>query len=339
MAGGSGTITRRTTAAREEARLGGGTGLPATPETSALDLHVFRFRLRALGTVRFDSFPGPALRGALGDSPEVSTRLFTPPAALPQKRFADPPRPVTLRPRFDAGVYAPGSQLELDMTLVGGAGAALGALVRALMRLGEQGIGDGRRGHPGAGRFTLERVDAVGPRGVAPVVTSRGLFRPQSFPWRFPHDFDAPGPARGGSVRVEFDSPTFVNRDGETRGDLTFRSVVDDLLRRVSLLAQAYGAGIVYPRESELALLEAAAGVRSRDAALRWREVERFSRRQRSSMTFGGWMGWIEYEGDDFAPWLPLLRAAGLLHVGKHTAFGFGQARLAERFPEEEVQG
>ncbi|HEU0079613.1 MAG TPA: hypothetical protein VFQ76_18290, partial [Longimicrobiaceae bacterium] len=95
-------------------------------------LHVYRFRLRALGSLCFPGFPGPALRGGLGDSREVHALLFEPPAALPHKRFADPPRPITLRPRFGAGTYGPGSVLEVEMTLVGSAGAHLLPVVRAL---------------------------------------------------------------------------------------------------------------------------------------------------------------------------------------------------------------
>jgi hypothetical protein len=297
----------------------------ATP--SRLDLHVFRFRLHTAGTVRFGGFPGPVLRGALGESREVYARLFAPPPALPQKRFADPPRPVTLRPRFGAGVYGPDSVLELDMTLVGNAGAALPAVMRALVQLGRDGIGEGRGDSPDAGRFSLDRVDALGPCGAIPVVTPEGLFHPVRAPWRFPDEMEAEK-RDVASVRLELVSPTFINRRGEPRGTLAFSDLVDDLLRRVSLLSQAYGGGTVYTREEEGALLEAAQDVEAMDSALRWTEVERYSRRQHGPMTFGGWMGWVEYAADP-APWMPLLRAAPLLHVGKHTAFGFGEIRLA----------
>jgi hypothetical protein len=265
-----------------------------------MDLHIYRFRLRTLGTLRFGTFPGPALHGALGESREVYARLFAPPPALPQKRFADPPRPVTLRPRFGAGVYGPESVLELELTLVGSAGAALPAVVRALAQLGEEGIGDGRRDGDEAGRFTLEQVDSLGPRGTMPVVTPEGLFRPVQSPWRFPTEFasaDAAEPAAD-RFRLDLVSPTFVNRRDQPRGTLAFSDLVDDLLRRVSLLSQGYGGGGVYTREEEFALLDAAAGVEAVDSAVRWTEVERYSRRQRGSMTFGGWMGWVEYAAD-----------------------------------------
>jgi CRISPR/Cas system endoribonuclease Cas6 (RAMP superfamily) len=45
-------------------------------------------------------------------------------------------------------------------------------------------------------------------------------------------------------------------------------------------------------------------------------------------MTFGGGMGRVRYAVEP-TPWLPLLRAGELLHVGKHTTFGFGAIELS----------
>lgn len=300
----------------------------------ALPLYANCALLRATAPIEFDEFPGPVIRGALGDDAAVYAALFRPPPVLPQRRFADPPRPLLLRPRFCAGRYGEGSALELDLTLVGAAGAHLPAIIRALARLGAHGLGPAR--HAGGGCFTLERVDALGPGGAtSPIVTPDGRVRAAPLPWRFPHDFagtpEHPAPATSSFV-LELRSPTFVRRGDEPRGTLEFRAVVDDLLRRVSLLSQAYGEGPVYPREAEREMLAAASAVPVADAAVRWLEVPRFSRTQRSPMTFGGWMGWVRYSGDP-APWRALLRAARLLHVGKHAAFGFGEVLLKEEHP------
>lgn len=296
-----------------------------------MQLHVYRFRLRAVGSLRFPAFPGPALRGALGDSREVHALLFDPPPALPQKRFADPPRPVTLRPRFGAGTYAPGSVLEFELTLVGSAGAHLLPVVRALLALGQTGIGATREGSAMDGRFELERVDAVGPRETAAVVTADGLFRPVLLPWRYPDDFAVPPSPGAERFTLELLTPTFVRRRGEPRGALAFRDLVDELLKRVSLLSLAYGEGPVHTREEEAALLEAAVGIETEDAAVSWTEVPRYSRRQGKRMGFesgfAGWMGRVTCRGSP-DPWLSLLRAAPLVHLGRHTAFGLGEVHL-----------
>jgi CRISPR/Cas system endoribonuclease Cas6 (RAMP superfamily) len=123
-------------------------------------------------------------------------------------------------------------------------------------------------------------------------------------------------------------TPTFIRRGDDSRGTLQFRDLVDDLLRRISLLSRAYGDGPVHRRHEELAMTDATASVAIEDAAVRWMEVPRFSRNQRQAMTFGGWMGWVRY-AVDAVPWFPLLRAAELLHVGKHTTFGFGAVEFS----------
>jgi hypothetical protein len=146
-------------------------------------LHRYRIRLRTRGTLRFPAFPGPALRGALGDQGDVYAAFFRPPPALPQKRFADPPRPIVLHPRFGPGTYGPGSALELDVTLTGSAGAHLATLLRGIARTGEQGIGAERNPATGAGTYTLERADAHAPHCTHPIVTPDGWVRLRPDPW------------------------------------------------------------------------------------------------------------------------------------------------------------
>jgi hypothetical protein len=291
-----------------------------------LPLHVYRFRLRTLGPVEFTTFPGPALRGALGDDRAAYAAFFSPPPVLPQARFADPPRPLVLRPRFGAGCYGEGSALEIDVTLAGRAAHHLAALIRAVASVADSGVGPAR--HAGGGRLRLERADALGPGGLRhAVVTEDGQVRPVMRPWHFPADFAGTDERERGGFTLGLRSPTFIRRGADPRGTLAFGAVIDDLLRRVSLLGQGYGSGPVYAREQEEEMLAAARTVELVDAAVRWAEVPRYSRNQRAPMTFGGWMGTVRYAGDP-APFGPLLRAAALLHAGKHTGFGFGQLHL-----------
>jgi hypothetical protein len=51
-----------------------------------------------------------------------------------------------------------------------------------------------------------------------------------------------------------------------------------------SLLGEAYGGGPVPPSRQEEALVRAAESVRIADAAVRWQEVPRYSRSQRTPM-------------------------------------------------------
>lgn len=303
-----------------------------------MQLHRYRFRLRTLGPIRFPVFPGPALRGAIGDQRDLYAALLRPSATLPQKRFGDPPRPFVMRPRFGAGDYGAGSALELDVTLAGAAAAHFPTLLRGLARVGEQGVGADRHAAPDAGRFHIERVDAIGPDGCRTVVTPDGWLRPGTLPWRLPQDLAGPPGAWTGEVTLAFRTPTLVRRGDDPRGTLELHGIVDDMVRRISLLAQAYGGGPVYGRHEELAMTDAATAASIEDAAARWVEVPRFSRTQRQPMAFGGWMGWVRYRGVS-AACLPLLRAAELLHAGKHTAFGFGAVEAVGSVRMERCSG
>lgn len=60
----------------------------------------------------------------------------------------------------------------------------------------------------------------------------------------------------------------------------------------------------------------------------RWREIKRYSNRQRSYMLLGGGVGSITYRGDNLAEFLPLLRYCETTHLGKQTTFGLGRIKI-----------
>ena len=62
-------------------------------------------------------------------------------------------------------------------------------------------------------------------------------------------------------------------------------------------------------------------------SSLRWHEQVRYSSRQKSRQLLGGLCGTLEVEGG-LAPFLPLLRTAEVVHLGKETSFGLGKIRV-----------
>lgn len=60
---------------------------------------------------------------------------------------------------------------------------------------------------------------------------------------------------------------------------------------------------------------------------MQWHDWERYSSRQRATMTLGGLAGTITYEGP-IGRSLPLLRLGEVTHAGKGTSFGLGQYRI-----------
>ncbi|MCX7805456.1 MAG: CRISPR system precrRNA processing endoribonuclease RAMP protein Cas6, partial [Planctomycetota bacterium] len=77
-------------------------------------------------------------------------------------------------------------------------------------------------------------------------------------------------------------------------------------------------------------LLAEAEKVRTVGSDLRMRSISRYSTRSRRRMSFHGVEGQIEYEGP-LARWLPVLRAAAAVNIGKGATFGFGAMRIEYR--------
>ena len=59
----------------------------------------------------------------------------------------------------------------------------------------------------------------------------------------------------------------------------------------------------------------------------RWQDIERYSQRQERHMQLGGFVGTAEYDPLPDAL-LPLLAWGEIVHLGKASAFGFGQYRI-----------
>ncbi|MFQ5652962.1 MAG: CRISPR system precrRNA processing endoribonuclease RAMP protein Cas6 [bacterium] len=67
--------------------------------------------------------------------------------------------------------------------------------------------------------------------------------------------------------------------------------------------------------------------IRASEVDLHWQDWERYSNRQRRRHHLGGFVGRLTLEGD-LAPWLPLLRAGEILHLGSASSFGLGKWRM-----------
>ena len=130
-------------------------------------------------------------------------------------------------------------------------------------------------------------------------------------------------------IRIDYVTPTSLLQGGRLlKGaqNLTFDFLIRRLLRRLYLLAVnhcGYRDGQVPVSD----LMDKARGVKTLYSNLRWREYDRYSKRQQQEQTFGGYIGCQEFIGDleEFAP---LLILGEHLHVGRRATFGFGKFRV-----------
>lgn len=108
--------------------------------------------------------------------------------------------------------------------------------------------------------------------------------------------------------------------------------LIRNLLRRLSLLYYFHCGGD--PSEWDFkGIIERAKEVTVKNRNLRWYDWERYSGRQDTRMKMGGFVGEITFEGN-IEPFMPLIKAGEVLHVGKGTGFGLGKYRIVKDIRE-----
>jgi CRISPR-associated endoribonuclease Cas6 len=297
-----------------------------------------RCTLRAEEEALLPSFKGSMLRGAFGRalrsglcmmgvgqtcetcglrSACLYTRLFetfiegeAPPFL---KGEITAPRPFVLEAEEERRHFAPGDRLGFDLLLFGSAVELQALAAVAVARMAERGLGERRR------RFVLEEIaflDAAGE--FHPLVSPGRPLAPPLLP-----------PTNGlpdDEITLRFRTPARFKADGHLVQSLGFRALVFRILARTLELTHFFGdrAAIDWQFQS---LLRQADRVRIVEQDLSWRDFRRYSARQKTEMTLGGFVGTMRLAGD-LAPFAPLLRTAEIIHVGKGTTFGLGRVEV-----------
>ncbi len=288
---------------------------------TTFEFYRFRFHFRALDQVHFP--PGKSanvVRGAFGTvlrdavPPSVYSRLFEPGASLgaAPSGLADWPRPFVLRvAHLDGLTVTEGDSFYLDAHVFDLHQPSLIHFRAAFSRLAEKGLG------PGRGRAELERTEQLDLEGVAQAV------------WETPAAASValldPDPSPAHSVTVRFQTPTELKAAGGLAGRPEFPILFSRLRDRISTLRSLYGAG---PLEIDFkGMGERAARVELRRSEVIWEQVKRKSGRTGQVHPIGGFTGEAEYAGD-LAEFLPWLRAARWVGVGRQTVWGKGDVRV-----------
>lgn len=297
-----------------------------------------RCTLRAEEEALLPSFKGSMLRGAFGWALRSSLCVMRPgqtcvtcglrSACLYTRLFetfiegeAPPflkgeiasPRPFVVEAEDERREFAPGDRLRFDLLLFGSA-VDLQALAEvAVVRMAQRGLGERRR------RFAVEEIaylDASGEfRSVA--APGRPLAPPLVPPCNgLPED----------EITLRFRTPARFKANGHLVQALGFRALVFRMLARALEIAHFYGDREAIDWQFQ-PLLRQADRVRIVEQELAWKDLKRYSARQRTEMSMGGFVGSMRLAGD-LAPFAPLLRTAEIVHVGKGTTFGLGRVEL-----------
>ena len=313
-----------------------------------IDLTAARIRLRleALEPIRLPEYQGSTFRGAFGtvfrrlccaqrqavECEECLLRMncpfsliFTPRIAVAVeygRGMGEQPRPFVLEPPANRRTeYTPGEEIVLHLVLIGKALEYLAYFILTLHEMGGTGLGMKR------GRFRFVRAEALTAEGEPCAVISDGITMTGAARPITSNDLlqSTPG-GDGDRFAIDFETMTRLKSDGAYAGKPLFPILVRTLLRRLTALQYYYGDG-ARPDLDYQSIIEAAGAVRLVKDDTRWRDWERYSKRQDRRMTLGGIVGRAEYEGS-WGEFAELIRWGELAHVGKGATFGLGKYRM-----------
>jgi hypothetical protein len=288
---------------------------------TTFEFYRFRFHFRAMDRVYFPlGKSANVVRGAFGAvlrdavPPEVYVRLFEPGRSLggAPSGLADWPRPFVLRVAHLDGLTVPqGDGFYLDAHVFDLHQPALVHFRAAFSRFAEKGLG------PGRGRAELERTEQLDAEGIA-----QAVWETSAAPIVASLD---PEKSDVRKVTVRFQTPTELKSAGGLAERPEFPIIFGRLRDRISTLRALYGAG---PLDIDFkGLGERAAQVELCRSDLAWEQVKRKSGRTGQVHPIGGFTGEAEYAGQ-LAEFMPWLRAARWVGVGRQTVWGKGDVRV-----------
>ena len=239
------------------------------------------------------------------------------------------PHPFILKPpRTGKQNYAPGDTLTCNMILIGEAINLLPWIVLTFRELGKWRIGlRGTRG-----QCQLEKVESLpayrSGSGQTIYTAETEMLTDDGFVLSL-EDVLHDTPQHTDATDLEFITRTSIKVNGRWTDQLTFENLTRNLLRRIRFLSY-FHCGEDLDVDAR-ALIAAASDV-THESYLRWYRADRYSHRAEKSVPMGGFIGKIRFSGA-LAQFLPFIYLGEYLHIGHHTAFGYGQYQLA--FPKD----
>ncbi|GEM_PF-277726 len=318
-----------------------------------------RHQLRTRQVGELPAFKGSVLRGAFGNALRksvcvmgakqlcrncflnrqcVNTRLFEtlildePPRFL--KGLPTSPRPFVLYCSEERRGFTPETPLVFEMSLFGTAVELFPFVIFAVQTMAQRGLGSRRL------KFHLEEVafldEANEWQRLYDGATRKLVANPTILNTVTQTNL-TPGKQKPSSnqqsttpqqVTLRFISPLRIKINRELSSEFTFRELLFKMLRRNLELAYFYVPDAEIDWEFH-DLLTAADHIEIIDRELRWIDLHRYSSRQKSEMKLGGFVGHITLQGN-LAPFMPLLHACEVLHIGKATTFGLGRVEVED---------
>ncbi len=235
------------------------------------------------------------------------------------------PHPFIIEPPEESTrEYEPGERVSFSLCLVGRAIEFLPYFIVTFEELGNIGLGRGR------GKYALVNVITRVKGEEQAVYSSRERTVRQVLPEQIVLPAD-PGEQRSlagpnrdrQNTTLRFLTPARVIYQRRFVDTLEFHVLIRHLLRRLQSL-NYFHCGKEAASWDHRRFISDAQDVRTIENTLNWHDWERYSTRQKRRMKMGGLIGEISY-GGNIDPFMSLLKAGEIFHVGKGTSFGLGR--------------
>lgn len=319
-----------------------------------IEYRKFNFKIEAIDTLALPDYKGSTFRGAFGYAFKkivcalrkndchdcilktkcIYSYVFeTSPSEgadiMGMNKYLKIPHPFVIEPPEESiRIYSPHDILSFNLILIGKASDYLPYFIYTFDELGKSGIGKRK------GKFRLLKVESVEKTvysGEDKTIRDVGIERldiPENIDFNrraavFPALPQGENIEGQDSVALKFLTPARISYGRDLAVKLEFHIFVRTLLRRLCLLYY-FHSGTQAPLWNHKQIIAEAENVSIERDHLRWHDWERYSSRQAVRMKMGGLIGDIKYKGN-IDPYLPILKAGEILHVGKGTSFGLGK--------------
>lgn len=308
----------------------------------------FRFQIIAENEFSLPSFTGTTIRGGFGfqfkkivclkkelpDCHDCALKkvcayayifeTFPPEDSEKLRKIQDIPRPFVLEPPEDSKrLYKKGEKIEFNLVLIGKGIDYLPYFIFTFKELGKKGLGREK------GRFFLERVSVpmdLEEKNFKTIYEGKDEALSGSYQvWDLTFLMKGKNPGKVDEITLNFITQTRIKHNGKLLKDPEFHHIIRALLHRISALSYFHcGEELNIDFKGTI---ERANRIKILESNLKWKEIERFSTRQKRRMRLGGFVGRVKFKGD-FNEFMPFLLLGEQVHIGKSCTFGFGKFRI-----------
>lgn len=303
---------------------------------------LYKFTLRFEDQLKLFTYPGNILRGAVGSvlkeiccinkrtkecseclirSNCVYVYLFEsyPEEILPNfGATKDLPRPFVLEVDHTKNIYQPQEEFNFNLILFGKATQYIPYFILTLENLSTKGIGSKKN----RAKFKLVEVKDF----FNKVIYKEKILKiPEAkITYQYILSQTKPQTLRN-EITLNFLSPTRIKEKGLVIKKPQFLTLFRAMYRRILAISYFY-CGQKLNFEYKM-LTTQAKNIIIKKENLQWYNFKRYSKKQKSKMNLGGFIGPVTYQGesDILQLFLPFLVIGQYTHIGKNCTFGLGR--------------